>query len=159
MIPNDFLYFSLNLTLDAQLKLNEYLMKNEEIKNILMFNKNEKLNKYLHHCTLFHKYNKTPISEELRNYLYNKINEEWEKGLKENYKIKVIGYGYTEDKKAVAFKIDEESIKFPKVLNHIYHITIFTFGDTKPYESNKIKNWIEIENPIEIECFLMKNTK
>lgn len=97
---------------------------------------------YLDHCTLLHRSQLTWDNSNLHDFLIDKLHEDFE--------IKIIGIGISD--KAMAFKVNI----FPLVsVNKIPHITICTFNDGKPVDSNMITEWKDIE-PITVEVKLEK---
>lgn len=153
MIPENFIYFSFNLTDSSYKKLEDIIFSNKIIQEIL--SKKKIIKKYLHHCTLFYKnsclYNQSILSAED---IYNCIEDKFENEIGKVYKIKIVGWGWSN--KALALLVDEKSIEVPILENHKYHITVYTFDNAKPVESNNIKNWHLFEDSIEIDCILSK---
>lgn len=146
MIPENFIYFSLNLTQNSIEKLKRMLFKNQTIQAIIKTNR--VTGEYLHHCTLFHK-NQEGLENknfyyELLKYIKDEINS--------IYKIKIIGWGW--NNKALALLVDKESINLPRLINHKYHITVCTFNGGRPVESNNISVWDMFKTPIEVNCIL-----
>lgn len=154
MIPENFIYFSLVLTESSVNKLSDFISKNYTIQEIIK--KKEVTGKFLHHCTIFHKNDKHPSNEELKEIFYNKIKEEFEKEVGKIYKIKIIGWGW--NNRALALLVDEKSIDLPRLINHKYHITVCTFNGGRPIESNNISVWDMFDEPIEVNCILVENT-
>lgn len=98
---------------------------------------------YLNHCTLLHK---SQISHEKAKEvidLYNKY-----KGNVVHIELTHIGW----NDKAMAFKIRTSWLS---CANETPHITICTFGNGKPVDSNTIEKWIEIK-PIMVQTTLEK---
>ena len=96
---------------------------------------------YLDHCTLLH-VSQLHGNSEIYNYLNDRIGEK--------YEIVINGIGISD--KAIAFRVAEYSIV---CVNEIPHITITTFNDGKPVDSNNITEWKDIE-PIIIKTTLNK---
>lgn len=156
MIPENFIYFSLILNTISETNLRIFLSKNQEIQDIIQRRGLSNTN-FIHnlHCTLFYRnsclYNQSVLTAEE---IYNKIEEEFEKEVDKIYKIKIIGWGW--NNRALALLVDEKSINLPRLINHKYHITVYTFNNAKPVESNNIKSWNLFEDFIEIDCILSK---
>lgn len=153
MIPENFIYFSLNLTRNSIERLENCILQNKIIQEIIQ--KKQVTRKFLHHCTVFHKNDNNPSSEEFKEIFYNKIKEEFEKEVGKIYKIKVIGWGW--NNRALALLVDEESIDLPRLINHKYHITVCTFNGGRPVESNNISVWDIFDKPIKVDCILVEN--
>lgn len=153
MIPENFIYFSLNLTDSSINKLSDFISKYYIIQEVIKGK--EVTGNFLHHCTIFHKNDKYPSNEELKEIFYNKIKEEFEKEVDKIYKIKIIGWGY--NNKALALLVNEKSIELPRLISHKYHITVCTFNGNKPVESNYISVWDIFDEPIEVDCVLFEN--
>lgn len=155
MIPEDFIYFSLNLTDSSINKLSDFISKHYTIQEVIK--RREVTGNFLHHCTLFYKnsclYNQSVLTAEE---IYNKIKEEFEKEVGKIYKIKIIGWGW--NNRALALLVDGKSIDLPRLMNHKYHITVCTFNGGRPVESNNISVWDMFDEPIEVNCILVKNT-
>lgn len=155
MIPEDFIYFSLNLTDSSINKLSDFISKHYTIQEVIK--RKEVTGNFLHHCTLFYKnsciYNQSVFTAEE---IYNTIENEFEKDKNKIYNIRIIGWGW--NNRALALLVDKRSIKLPKFINHNYHITICTFNNAKPFESNSISVWDIFSEPIEVECILTKNS-
>jgi len=116
MIPENFIYFSLNLTESSVNKLSDFISKHYTIQEVIK--RREVTGNFLHHCTLFYKnsclYNQSVLTAEE---IYNKIKEEFEKEVGKIYKIKIIGWGW--NNRALALLIDEKSIDIPRLLKLI----------------------------------------
>lgn len=153
MIPENFIYFSLNLTQNSIERLENYILQNKIIQEIIQ--RKQITGKFLHHCTIFHKKDNHPSSEEFKEIFYNKIKKEFEKEVGKIYKIKVIGWGW--NNRALALLVGEESIDLPRLINHKYHITVYTFNGGRPVESNNILVWDMFDKPIEVDCTLVEN--
>lgn len=154
MIPVDFNYFSLVLTESSVNKLSDFVSKNFTIQEVIK--RKEVTGTFLHHCTIFHKDDKHPSSEEFKEMFYNKIKKYFEEEIDKIYKIKIIGWGW--NNRALALLIDEKSIDLPRLINHKYHITVCTFNGGRPVESNNISVWDMFDEPIEVNCILVENT-
>ena len=99
--------------------------------------KNKNINIYLNHCTLFFK---TDYKENKD--IYNSLKREFESNLSnfsKKYPIKITKIGWSD--KACAFGCE---VSLPCV-NKQPHITICTFNNSKPFESNNIVHWEELE--------------
>lgn len=94
---------------------------------------------YLDHCTLLHN---SQCNEKVKSFCDIHKNEKF------NITITDIGFS----NKAIALKIDLDSIP---CANKTPHITIATFEEGKPVDSNNIKYWTPIE-PITITTTLKK---
>lgn len=155
MIPENFIYFSLNLTQNSIERLENYILQNKTIQGIIQ--KREKtIKKYLHHCTLLHKEGNYPSSVQLKTYLYLALKEIFEKEIGKIWKIKVIGWGW--NNKALALLVDKNILDLPRCEGHKYHITVCTFNGGRPVESNNISVWDMFKTPIEVDCILVENT-
>lgn len=97
---------------------------------------------YLDHCTLLHKSQKDYYTER----------EILESNLGKMCAITIDAVGYTD--KAMAFRVNKELLGVP-CANNTPHITICTFKDGKPVDSNSITEWKDIE-PIIVETKLEK---
>jgi hypothetical protein len=132
-----FNYFGLFLDLDVRDELMDMLNANEEYNMLL-----EKADKiFIEHCTLIH-VSQLHGNSEIYNYLNDRIGEK--------YEIVINGIGISD--KAAAFRVAEYSVV---CVNEIPHITITTFNDGKPVDSNNITEWKDIE-PIIIKTTLKK---
>ena len=68
------------------------------------------------------------------------------RNLGSKFRIRISRYGKSD--KALAFKAEILDDSVPTV-NRVTHITIATFGNGKPVDSNKIENWnYELENSV-----------
>lgn len=91
---------------------------------------------YLDHCTLMHVsqlHGNLDIYEFLKDNLNKKV----------NLTLTEIGIS----RNAMAFKVTGKDLI---CVNNIPHITIATFDNGKPVDSNNIKSWFTLEKPIEI---------
>ena len=103
---------------------------------------NDSEKKYLDHCTLMHNSQKEYWLEILLNdYLCNKFH------------ITILAVGISD--KTMAFKVKRHGIVV-SCKNTIPHITICTFNDGKPVDSNNITKWYDLDEPIEIETTLKR---
>ena len=73
----------------------------------------------------------------------------------ETYEVKITHIGFNQ--KAMAFKVRLPN-GFPSFTFKTYHITICTFDNAKPVESNNIINWHKLFAPIIITTILTKTT-
>lgn len=127
-------YYALVLTDKSRNKLMSYIQNSDY--NYLF----EKVSKvYLHHCTLLHKSQNNKDVEEFCNWCVN---------AKFYGRVTHIGYS----NKAFAFKVEIPGIP---CANKTPHITIGTYEDGKPVDSNYITNWKEI-NVISVETILKR---
>lgn len=139
----DFKYFGLFLSKVERDNLLYFLLNNDRYKDYISASKRI----YLSHSTLIYKshlndFNLYEISE-----LFVKTN----KLIGKDFKLTITGIGISD--KAMAFKV-----KIPInliCLNTTPHITICTFNDGKPVDSNNITEWENIE-PITITTTLKK---
>ena len=97
--------------------------------------KNKDINIYLDHCTLFFK---TDYKENKD--IYHFLKKEFEDNFSKKYPIKITKIGWSD--KVCAFGCE---VSLPCV-NKQPHITICTFGNAKPVESNNIIYWEELES-------------
>lgn len=98
---------------------------------------------YLDHCTLLHK-------SQINNVWVNPIIDLYNKYEGDTTHIGLTHIGWND--KAMAFKVRTSWIH---CANETPHITICTFGNGKPVDSNTIEKWIEIK-PIMVETTLEK---
>ena len=96
--------------------------------------KNKNINIYLDHCTLFFK---TDYKENKDIYYF--LKREFESSFFKKYPVKITKIGWND--KACAFGCE---VSLPCV-NKQPHITICTFNNSKPFESNNIVYWEELE--------------
>ena len=130
-MDKNFIYWGLFLEDTERKKLISFLkekydiLKDRDINNI-----------YLDHCTLFFK---TDYKENKG--IYKILKREFESNFLKNYKypIKITKIGWSD--KACAFGCE---VSLPCV-NKQPHITICTFNNSKPFESNNIVHWEEFE--------------
>lgn len=158
MIPVDFNYFSLVLTESSVNKLSDFISKNFTIQEVIK--RKEVTGTFLHHCTLFHKNDKYPDTELMREDLYAFLKNEFETKIGEIYKLKIIGWGWNNRALALFVEKEDLDIYFTKRLpfNRVPHITVCTFDGAKPVESNNIKGLNLFSKPIEVNCILVENT-
>lgn len=112
---------------------------------------------YLDHLTLLHK---SQLNDK-RRHLINNIIARFE--IDESYvnsndgpclhEITITHIGWND--KAMAFKVTLPEYSYIVCMNNNPHITIQTFGDGKPVDSNNIDKWLEIKS-ITIETKLEK---
>ena len=144
-IPDDFVYFGLFLTDESK----EKLMK---VANDLFHNEMTiATNIYLDHITLLHKNDVHVEMIKLR--MYDLLNHIFENHIGMTYEVKVISYGF--NNRAFAFGVELPGC-FPVFIFKKYHITIGTFSNAKPFESNKITRWHKLTEPITITTALTK---
>ena len=93
---------------------------------------------YVDHCTLLHK-SKYEGFPELYSFL--------KKNIGRTVTVSLIAVGIS--RKAMAFQVQFTAGEEFLCANWIPHITVFTFGDGKPVDSNYIESWVEID-PIDI---------
>lgn len=141
-----FLYFGLFLTKSSKQILEKYLTEDENVSN---WCKNHKVVKgYLEHCTLFYNSNLNPQTK----FDYETLNKLCEK--KDDFiLLRIVEIGCSD--KAMAFKVEILN-SFVTCQNKNPHITIFTFDDGKPFDSNKIENWIPVERKMIVTTTLRK---
>lgn len=139
----DFQYFGLFLSKVARENLLYFLLKNDRYKDYISASKRI----YLDHCTLIHKCHLNALNLNEDSELFAKTN----KLIGRCFKLTITGIGISD--KAMAFKVE-----IPvglTCLNATPHITICTFNDGKPVDSNNITEWGDIE-PISITATLKK---
>lgn len=134
---NNFHYFGLFLDTDTKNRLMDILTDNIDY-NIAL-NVADRI--FIDHCTLLH-VSQLHGNSEIYNYLKGYVGEE--------FQIVINGVGISS--KAMAFRVDKKSVV---CVNDIPHITIATFREGKPVDSNEITNWKSIE-PIIITVKLEK---
>lgn len=134
---NNFHYFGLFLDTDTKNRLMDILTDNIDY-NIAL-NVADRI--FIDHCTLLH-VSQLHGNSEIYNYLKGYVGEE--------FQIVINGVGISG--KAMAFRVDKKSVV---CVNDIPHITIATFREGKPVDSNEITNWKNIE-PIIITVKLEK---
>lgn len=134
---NNFHYFGLFLDTDTKNRLMDILTDNIDY-NIAL-NVADKI--FIDHCTLLHA-SQLHGNSEIYNYLKGYVGEK--------FQIVINGVGISD--KAMAFRVDEKSVV---CVNDIPHITIATFREGKPVDSNEITNW-EAFGPIVINAELKK---
>lgn len=134
---NNFQYIGLFLTHESKEILKHYLQENFSYK--INYDK-----LFLDHCTILHH---SQIDNKNAIRCLDRYIKDNEKSIKETIIINKIGW----NNKAMAFGC---IINVPCV-NSQPHITICTFGDGKPVESNSITNWIDIK-PIKVKAVMNK---
>ena len=145
VIPDNFVYFGLFLTNTNR----ERLIKIAN--NLAPKQMAEATNVYVEHITLLHKNDKRSNTIKFR--MYELLNHIFENFIGETYEVKVTHIGFNQ--KAMAFKVELPD-GFPIFLYKTYHITIATFNNAKPFESNNIINWHKLFNPIIVTTILKK---
>lgn len=144
-IPDNFVYFSLSL-------INADREKLIKVANDIVPKQMTKATKiYVDHITLLHKNDKR--SNVIKFRMYELLNCIFENHIGETYEAKVTHIGFND--KAIALKVELPD-GFPQFVFKTYHITIATFGNYKPVESNTIINWYKLDNPIIITTILTK---
>lgn len=133
-------YYGLFLDNNTRNKLLEFVNNYEGTKEAMKI-----ANKiYLDHCTLLHKSQCDAGSTKVLNTLLL---------LSSNYTTEMIITHIGISRKAIAFKVTNiENL----CANEIPHITIATFDNGKPVDSNNIKSWFELEESIKIVGTLKK---
>lgn len=134
---NNFHYFGLFLDTDTKNRLMNILTDNIDY-NVAL-NVADKI--FIDHCTLLH-VSQLHGNSEIYNYLKGYVGEK--------FQIVINGVGISD--KAMAFRVDEKSVV---CVNDIPHITIATFREGKPVDSNEITNW-KAFGPIVINAELKK---
>ena len=156
-------YYGLFLTKDSRIKLLDFLRSDNkcpiQVTFAIYYIMLSKINRvYLDHCTLLHiaQYDKDSLTDNLiksRLDLALKDNR-----VKANLNIPHIGIS----NKVAAFKVSLQDSEFDMCsltllcANKIPHITICTFNDGKPVDSNYITKWYDLDEPIEIETTLKR---
>lgn len=143
MNTKDYIYYGLFLDENEKIRVKDYIRHIDGYNQLFENCKKE----YLDNCTLLHcsqedKYPK--IKDELI-----ELEKNLEKYGKDRYSavmMKVTHIGYLADK-VMAIKVNP--FDFP-CANDTPHITICTFGDGKPVDSNKITDWDELTEPFVI---------
>lgn len=152
---DEYQYYGLFLTKKSRNKLRDYLIDSPYQLALLMSTK-----EYLDHCTLLH------VSQEkdhadLKKLLDTLCTMAVQHGVRKHSLI-VNAVGMND--KALAFRVSMPQIgsmrtgelRFtPLCANTTPHITICTFGDGKPQDSNNITKWTEIE-PMSITTLIHK---
>ena len=133
-IPDNFVYFGLFLTNKSKEELKEIA------NNIAPKQMAEATNIYLEHITLLHKNDKYSNLIKLR--MYELLNHLFEIFIGETYEVTITHIGFNQN--AMAFKVELPD-GFPRFIYKIYHITICTFNNAKPIESNNIINWHKLD--------------
>ena len=111
---------------------------------------NDSKRKYMDHCTLLHiSQSSTPSGHPLM----CSLNSLLKKGdVKHNITINAIGIS----EKAMAFRVVLPKKSYVSSFNKNPHITICTFNEGKPVESNNITKWHSLDSPIKIETTLKR---
>ena len=147
-IPDNFIYFGLFLTNTSR----ETLIK---VANEMAPKQMAKATKiYVDHITLLHKNDSR--ANLIKFTMYELLNYIFENHIGETYEVKVTHIGFNQ--RAIAFKVELPD-GFPQFMFKTYHITIATFGNNKPVESNTIINWHKLYAPIIIITILKKVIK
>lgn len=148
------IYYGLFLDMTSRYKLQLFL---ENSKWGYLYKELSKV--ILNHCTLLHKnqYDKT-------SFIDNLIKTRLDMYLEDNnisVRLLVTHIGISD--KTMAFKValNKDSHKnLPSIYtlcaNEIPHITIGTFNNGKPVDSNNITKWYNLDKPIEIETTLKR---
>lgn len=155
-------YYGLFLTKDSRIKLLDFLRSNKcpiQVTLAIYYIMLAKINRvYLDHCTLLHiaQYDKNSFTDNL---IKSRLDLALaDNRVKANLNITHIGIS----DKAVAFKVSLQDSEFDMCsltllcANKIPHITICTFNDCKPVNSNNITKWYDLNEPISIETILKK---
>ncbi len=146
-IPDNFIYFGLFI-----IDKDKELLK-EIVNNIAPKQMTEATNIYLEHITLLHKNDKHQFKFKFQ--MYCLLNYMFETFIGETYEVKITDIGFNQ--KAMAFKVQLPN-GFPSFTFKTYHITIATFNNAKPVESNNIINWHPLYKPIIVTTILTKTT-
>lgn len=146
-IPDNFVYFGLNLINKDREKLIDIV--NEMAPKQMI----EATKFYIDHVTLLHRNDKHQFKFKFQ--MYCLLNYIFENFIGETYEVKVTHIGFNQ--KAMAFRVELPDC-FPMFLYKTYHITICTFNNAKPVESNNIINWHKLYEPIIITTILTKTT-
>ena len=152
---DEYQYYGLHLTKGSRDKLRRYI---EDPPYQVAFLRSTK--EYLDHCTLLHVSQEKDHADlkKLLDRLYTKATQHGTKA----YTLVVTAIGMND--KALAFRVSMPQIgsmrtgelRFtPLCANTTPHITICTFGDDKPQDSNNITEWTEIA-PIGITTLIHK---
>lgn len=105
---------------------------------------------YMDHCTLLHI---SQSSAPSGHPLMCSLNSLLKKGdVKHNITINAIGIS----EKAMAFRVVLSKKSYVSSFNENPHITICTFNEGKPVESNNITKWYSLDSPIKIETTLKR---
>lgn len=122
---NDFEYIELFLDKFAKDVLMDWLLGGKYIEEMYMAKK-----LYLDHCTLLHS---SQLNSLHGSTTYELLQEKYKLGCTCSLMLTDIGIS----DKAMAFKVFTDC----PCCNNVSHITIGTFGDGKPVDSNKITKW------------------
>lgn len=139
----DFQYFGLFLSDETKDYLLKLLLNDNKYRDYIDYS--DRI--YLDHCTLIHKCYLNALNLNEDSELFAKTN----KLIGRYFKLTITGIGISD--KAMAFKVE-----IPvglTCLNATPHITICTFNDGKPIDSNNITEWEDIK-PISITTTLKK---
>lgn len=149
MKSKDYIYYGLFLDEDSKLQVIRHIEQMDGYNKLL--EKRGKL--YLDHCTLLH------CSQEDKFPQVKKELIDAEKDLarlgKDRYSaciMKVTHIGYLANK-VMAIRVN--TFSWP-CANETPHITVCTFGDGKPVDSNKIETWDEFPEPFVVYGSLRK---
>ena len=112
--------------------------------NILLKDKRQIKNFYFDHCTLLHK-SQLKDNEELYYYLENNLGKQ--------VMIQLVAIG--ENDKVLAYKVALPNNFCVNCANKIPHITVLTFKNEKPVDSNGITEWKGIY-PVNVMTTLRK---
>lgn len=139
-ISNNYIYVGLFLTDRSKKKVKELI--NSMPKYEELFNNANKV--FIKHCTLLHR-----NQEKDNRQVFESLSKLYlPKPLDGKYKIAMVAthIGYL-DGKVMAIKVKHNM----PCANKIPHITICTFGDGKPFDSNKITEWHKLDKGLFIE--------
>lgn len=134
-MKKDFNYYGLFLTEESKTMLMEYICCNSILKELY----DSADHKYMDHVTLLYH---THTGHKM-------LKEELDKRLCEYFNMTIRAVGFND--KTLAFRVsipsiyryikDEGLIEIELCANDIPHITIATYGDGKPVDSNTITEW------------------
>ena len=144
-INSNYIYVGLFLTDRSKEKVKELINSMPKYKEL--FNNTNKV--FIDHCTLLHrnqeKDNRQVFERLSKLYLTKPLDGEYKSAMVATH------IGFLEGK-AMAIKV-VLSGNIP-CSNKTPHITICTFGDGKPFDSNNITNWEKLPHPLYIQgCF------
>ena len=137
-MKNNFNYYGLFFNIDVRDKIIDFVV------NAMPGLDTTKAKLHCNHCTLLYKtqyWNNRDLYNTL-NVLCHDSNE---------YFITIDGIGWND--KALALRVkDVKNI----CANNTPHITILTFDNGKPFDSNKITKWVDIKEPFVIKTYLKR---
>lgn len=128
MSKQDFIYYGIFLDKDTRNMLIDEL-NNSQFSSAI--SKCDMI--FLDHCTLLH-------CSQKNNENFETMKEFFEQNLGKTYEMTINSIGMNE--KSIAFGISIPII----CMNNKPHITIGTFEDGNPVDSNSIKNWVNVSN-------------